>query len=1103
MTPNEDIHPYQVGNSPFGDVASLTITFQHIENEADRIQLELEAEILKSGGTAALPVVKTSITDLTKGNVEGISQFFSGIKDSNTITLTTSNYRLLDDRLKSKNNDRLYGTSVNFHMQFRDKPRDIVTYEAILFKVYGLNDFDPLKCSALLALEEFVLDKSSINADKVIVYNGTVDEALDAFKVDFGISSWSFLANKDWRYWFKYRFLKAFLTFLGAIREKQIDLKGMYVNPDKSPELLAIACELVSSMYVEVGNSEPTSIWNLENSPWPDYVLNSNPETVYEYLKSLRTAIEMTSLRVKMDRNGSIINPNTGYKNEYNESGQKEGETTEDYNRRKVAERAEYDATVARYDPVKYAAGYGQGSTPDYMKRFLGPLAPVTLQTAMDGGYGTTADPALSTVHPGNGTGGNVNALPDPKGDGSWEAHKELIVAAAKMAGVDPGLMATMASIESTFRAKVKNPKGSATGLYQFMPGTWKDMLRNYGGKYGISPNADRRDPKANALMGAEYLKENYLKLKGMVKREVTDTDLYIGHLLGAGGMHKFLTASPDADASALMGVQANSNKEYFYGPGGSHISVAAAYKLIDKKVNTHRSQYAAEARKLAGMSGPTPTQPLNTASTPTMAPDPTGGSSAGTAPTVPPAAPGAAEVPPGSPAPTTAGNAPTVPGAAPGTTPTGQPAPTVPGQATPAGTLPRWTPMPGANSPTVPGQTTPAATNSSVSNPAEIAAVLKSKVQHPGVDIKNLRGDYAAKLAALIKDVEQTTGRKMVITSGFRPTTEAAKAALQSTGSSQEAVRRADPAGVAAGRVGSTYGSMHGRGEAVDIKYVDVGDYKNMNRLSAADKAVWNGLVEKHGLRLPMKSGKVIEWWHVEPNSPVSGKRGDLGLRDAAYMNLIKSNALIGGTITPSPEKALGNIASTVNDPRATPPAPQGGGGYPVAAPPPNPSQAQTIRGQVSTGSIPGIVAANVPMTTPRQALPNANIGNSEGINQALNRNVDGVAEQKSAMAQQVAFNTTASQTNTELSSRSLTGVVDILGKSLETQKSMDTKLETLVQLLRAKPNNQAPTEQKPVPKVTANTDSPKPLNRDTSKLKPMDTATVSMSKSSFSSMT
>jgi len=315
-------------------------------------------------------------------------------------------------------------------------------------------------------------------------------------------------------------------------------------------------------------------------------------------------------------------------------------------------------------------------------------------------------------------------------------------------------------------------------------------------------------------------------------------------------------------------------------------------------------------------------------------------------------------------------------------------------------------------------------------------------------------------------------------------------------------------------------YGSMHGRGEAVDIGFSDLPSVFKMNNLSAVDKQKWNALVEKHGLKLPLKDlpPAKMEWWHVEPNDPFGGKRGDAGLRGPAYAQHIKSRSIAGGG-------SLANVASTANQapatqgtmlaPGGTPPAapgamPSPGGataGAPpvapaVAAPSPNQSQAQTIRTQVSTGSIPGIVAASEPASSPRQNIPAANIGNSTGINQALNRNTDGVAEQKAAIAQEVALKTTVSQTSAELSSRSLTTVTDILGKSLETQKSMDTKLETLVQLLRSKGTTPTP-ETKPVPKVAAK-EPPKPTTTpQLAKSKPMEKPTVEMARTPFSSMT
>lgn len=89
----------------------------------------------------------------------------------------------------------------------------------------------------------------------------------------------------------------------------------------------------------------------------------------------------------------------------------------------------------------------------------------------------------------GPGTGGKVDSIPMPKGEGSWNALKDTIIAASKMVGVDEKLMATMAAIESGFRYTVKAGTSSATGLYQFIKGTWDTMVKKYGAKYGITPN--------------------------------------------------------------------------------------------------------------------------------------------------------------------------------------------------------------------------------------------------------------------------------------------------------------------------------------------------------------------------------------------------------------------------------------------------------------------------------------------------------------------------------------------------------------------------------------------------------------------------------------
>jgi soluble lytic murein transglycosylase-like protein len=83
----------------------------------------------------------------------------------------------------------------------------------------------------------------------------------------------------------------------------------------------------------------------------------------------------------------------------------------------------------------------------------------------------------------------------------------------AQTAGVDPGFMLAMAKQESGFNPNAKAPTSSATGLYQFTRGTWRTMVDKYGAQYGIGLG-DINDPKANAIMGGLYAKDNKAELE-------------------------------------------------------------------------------------------------------------------------------------------------------------------------------------------------------------------------------------------------------------------------------------------------------------------------------------------------------------------------------------------------------------------------------------------------------------------------------------------------------------------------------------------------------------------------------------------------------------
>lgn len=192
-----------------------------------------------------------------------------------------------------------------------------------------------------------------------------------------------------------------------------------------------------------------------------------------------------------------------------------------------------------------------------------------------------------------------------------------------------------------------------------------------------------------------------------------------------------------------------------------------------------------------------------------------------------------------------------------------------------------------------VPNENTSSESLKQETNASEIESKLSSIRKHSGVDISNLESSFAARVAAFSQEAKELFGENINIASAYRPPTSKEKSELGSVGTTQSSLKGPK------GYVASTYGSMHGRGEAVDItlgqRTASSKGEMSMNNMTPEQKEQWRKLAEKHGLNLPMTSGPTIEWWHLEPQDVYGGKRGDLGLRGTDYTSHIKSRALSG----------------------------------------------------------------------------------------------------------------------------------------------------------------------------------------------------------------
>ena len=64
----------------------------------------------------------------------------------------------------------------------------------------------------------------------------------------------------------------------------------------------------------------------------------------------------------------------------------------------------------------------------------------------------------------------------------------ETVVRAVQATNVDPAYLMVLADKESSLLPDNKAQTSSAEGLFQFVEGTWLDVLRRYGPKHGYAP---------------------------------------------------------------------------------------------------------------------------------------------------------------------------------------------------------------------------------------------------------------------------------------------------------------------------------------------------------------------------------------------------------------------------------------------------------------------------------------------------------------------------------------------------------------------------------------------------------------------------------------
>lgn len=211
----------------------------------------------------------------------------------------------------------------------------------------------------------------------------------------------------------------------------------------------------------------------------------------------------------------------------------------------------------------------------------------------------------------------------------------DTIVRAGRVVGADPTLLMAVADKESSFSTSVKAKTSSATGLYQFIEQTWLGVVNEFGHRHGLGAEAKligrsgrqftvadgaerqrildlRREPYLSALLAAEMLKRDTLRLEKAVGRHLTGGEIYLIHFLGPDAAQTFIETmeeTPGAKGADLLPRPAQANRPIFYAEAGGEtktLSVAEIHKKFNDMIKVRLDRYSA-VRPTAGQAASRP----------------------------------------------------------------------------------------------------------------------------------------------------------------------------------------------------------------------------------------------------------------------------------------------------------------------------------------------------------------------------------------------------------------------------------------------------------------------------------------------------------------
>lgn len=487
--------------------------------------------------------------------------------------------RRMDENMR-KGSEQVFGVSTI--VNGRPISKDIDALTAIRLRAYGLYKFDVSRIAMLYKIEDLITPNMTKEGGKW-VFKGNLDGITEEVVSILGVYFRDKTAVANAQNWFKVRFLPIYLQYFNLVKQhipngNPFDL----FMTSKTAELYDVGVGLVGAKIVYGGKS--VSVWQVDLTPWKtknDYDATAIGKAVADNLRFLEEQRKAMIMREQAKAEGKGVKataaPIRGKNKNIDWRANKDAGPS-------VA--SQRDAAMAGAD-ISNLMNNGPTSNEVANLDTSGFDMETGLYNGVEEGSGGYAD------------------LKQYRGKDRATMAK-LVAHAAKLTGMDPGEMLTIAMMESSLEADAGAKTSSAKGLFQFLVGgkwdTWGEVKRKWGNKYGIPSQASAFDPAANALLGGEFLKEGAAQASKALGRRANPVDMYVMHMMGSGDGPKFLsnlTRNPNANASEVMTKAAAANPGVFKDKQGRQRSFAQVYQSFIDRARTNQ----AHVKRYLGMS--------------------------------------------------------------------------------------------------------------------------------------------------------------------------------------------------------------------------------------------------------------------------------------------------------------------------------------------------------------------------------------------------------------------------------------------------------------------------------------------------------------------